>query len=85
MGMKSISEDGGACWQQWYRTRHSHLLSLSGLPPIDLCSKELALTVGCRYAQQLLENPRILRFLVKNHPVQLRAMQALLATFNQSV
>jgi hypothetical protein len=83
--MKSVSDDGGECWRQWYRTRHAHLLSLSGPPPKDLCANELALTACCRYAQRLLKNGRILRFLAKNHPVQLRTLQKLLATFDESL
>ncbi len=83
--MKSVSKDGGECWRQWYRTRHAHLLSLSGPPPKDLCADELELTACCRYAQRLLKNDRVLRFLTRNHPLELRTLQTLLTTFNRNL
>jgi hypothetical protein len=83
--MKSVGKDGGECWRKWYQTRHAHLLSLSGPPPKDLCANELQLTAGCRYAQRLLKNGRILRYLGRNHPVQLRTLQTLLAAFNRNL
>jgi hypothetical protein len=83
--MKSVSKDGGECWRKWYQTRHANLLKLSGPPPKELCLDELAITVCCRYAQSLLKNARILRFVAKNHPRQLRQLQTLLREFDQSV
>jgi hypothetical protein len=82
--MKSIDEDGGECWEKWYRSRKAHLLRLSGPPPKDLCVDELTLTLGCRYGEWLLLNPRVLRYLTKNHSADLRKLQDLLAEFEEA-
>jgi len=84
MGMKSIREDEGECWRKWYLTRRTNLLSLSGPPPKNLCDDLLNLTLCCRYVEWLLKNPRLFRFLSKNHPSQLRRLQSLLAEFDRT-
>ena len=85
MGMKSVSEDGGECWRMWYRTRREHLLRLSGTPPQNLCADQIKLTVCCRYAGRLLGNPRVLRYLSKNHPGELRQLRSILTSFDRTV
>jgi hypothetical protein len=82
--MKSAKDDAGAAWARWYRTRRMNLLCLSGEPPPHLCADELTLTICCRYAQWLLRNQRVLRFLNKNHPAELRRLQNLLAGFEKT-
>ena len=82
-GMISHKQDGGACWRQWYRTRKANLLRLSGEPPKDLCIDELNLTICCRYAETLLKNGRIRRYLLKHHPKELRQIEQVLADFRQ--
>lgn len=82
--MKSAKDDAGAAWARWYRTRRANLLRLSGEPPTHLCADELALTICSRYAQWLLRNQRILRFLIKNHPSELRRLQTLLVGFERT-
>jgi hypothetical protein len=82
--MKSINEDAGVCWVQWYSTRTANLLRLSGPPPKNLCADELRLTIGCRYAQGLLQNPHILRYLGKNHLADLLKLQNLLSDFERA-
>jgi len=82
--MKSAKDDAGAAWARWYRTRRANLLCLSGEPPPHLCADELTLTICCRYAQWLLRNQRVLRFLSKNHPAELRRLQNLLAGFEKT-
>jgi hypothetical protein len=79
--MKSVSEDGGECWEKWYRTRKTHLLRLSGPPPKSLCRDELNLTQCSRYTERLLKNPRILRYLMKYHPAEVLQLQTLLREF----
>ena len=64
-GMKSRKQDGGACWRQWYRTRKANLLRLSGEPPANFCIDQLNVTVCCRYAETLIANSRINRYLAK--------------------
>lgn len=80
-GMKSRNDDGGECWRKWYRTRGANLLGLSGPPPKDLCADLLNLTICCRYVEWLLKNPRLFRFLSRNHAGELRQLQSLLAEF----
>jgi hypothetical protein len=80
-GMKSRKQDGGACWRQWYRTRTSHLLALSGPLPKDLCKDQLKLTVYCRYVELLLRNARISRYLAKYHAGEVTKLKTLLTEF----
>jgi hypothetical protein len=82
--MKSVSQDEGKCWEKWYRTRKAHLLRLSGPPPKNLCADQLNLALGCRYAERLLENPRVFRYLSKNHSEELRKLQNLLGEFEKT-
>ncbi len=81
--MKSRKDDGGACWRQWYRTRRANLLRLSGEPPKNLCIDQLNLTVCGRYAESLLKNARITRYLAKYHPGELRGLQTLVREFDR--
>ncbi len=83
-GMKSRKQDGGACWRRWYRTRRANLRLLSGEPPQNLCIDQLNLTVCCRYAESLLNNARISRYLAKHHPAAQQSLQALLGEFEKS-
>jgi hypothetical protein len=84
MSMKSASEDGGECWRRWYCTHRANLLQLSGTPPKNLCADQLRLTTCCRYAEWLLKNPRVLRFLTKYHPAELRKLEDVLAEFQRA-
>jgi len=83
-GMKSRKQDGGACWRRWYRTRRANLRLLSGKPPQNLCIDQLNLTVCCRYAESLLNNARISRYLARHHPAAQQDLQALVAEFENS-
>lgn len=82
--MRSISQDGGESWRKWYRTRKATLLRLSGSPPKSLSADQLNLTVCCRYAGWLLENPRVFKYLSKNHLPELGKLQDLLAEFERT-
>jgi len=79
--MKSFDQDGGECYRKWHQTRLAHLLRLSGKPPQNLCIDELNLTVCCRYAELLMRNARINRYLGKYHPKELRQLQNLVEQF----
>lgn len=81
--MISRKQDEGACWKQWYRTREAHLLLLSGEPPRNLCADQLNLTVCCRYAESLIKNSRINRYLAKYHPKAFRELQMLVDEFER--
>jgi len=77
--MKSHEQDGGECFRKWHRTRKANLLRLSGEPPKTLCVDQLNLTVCCRYAESLLMNDRIRRYLLKHHAEELAQMEDLVA------
>lgn len=82
-GMVSRKDDGGACWRRWYKTRKVHLLAISGDLPKNLCMEQLRLTVYCRYAESLLANPRIGRYVAKHHPSELQTLRTLSAEFKE--
>ena len=81
--MKSVDQDGGVSQGKWIRTRRANLLRLSGEPPKTLCIDQLNLTVCCRYAESLVKNLRINRYLAKHHPSALRKMEKLLDEFER--
>jgi hypothetical protein len=85
MGMKSPKQDGGECRRKWHRTRKEHLLRISGEFRQDLCERELELTVCCRYAQWMLHNPRVHRYLIKNHASELHSLQNWLSEFERMI
>jgi hypothetical protein len=79
--MKSRNQGGDESWKRWYATRNRNLLEISGELPKNLCKDELNLTVTCRYAQSLLGNERVLRYLTKYHPVALGKLNHLFGEF----
>ena len=81
--MKSLDQDQGESNRKWHRTRLAHLLRLSGEPPQNLCIDELNLTVCCRYAESLMRNTRIKRYLAKYHPEELRQLNTLVEEFER--
>jgi hypothetical protein len=82
--MKSFEQDGGECLRKWHRTHRERLLGMCGEPPSTLCIDEVNLTVCCRYSESLLKNCRINRYLRKQHPKELRALENLLNNFESS-
>ena len=85
MSMKSVKQDGGELWRKWHRTRQEHLKHISGHFPRDLCAQELEMTVFCRYAEVLLRNQRINRFLSRNHATELLSLRNWLDRFEAKV
>lgn len=81
--MISRKQDAGACWERWYRARDARLRALSGEPPRSLCLDQLNLTVCCRYAESLIQNRRINRYLAKYHLESLCELQTLVAEFGK--
>ncbi len=81
--MKSLDQDGGECNRKWHRTRLAYLLRLSGEPPQNLCIDELNLTICCRYAESLMRNTRINRYMDKYHAEELRQLKNLVAEFER--
>jgi hypothetical protein len=82
--MKFVSQDRGECRRRWYEARTANLLRLSGEPPKNLCVDEINVTVCCRFAESLLDNSRIARYVAKYHTIRLRELQNLLAEFRET-
>jgi|SRR5581483_4917712 len=83
-GMKSFAEDGGVCQREWHRTRRRNLLKLTGDLPQNLCLDEIKLTICCRYAESLLKNLRVKKYLLKHHTAELQQLQKLLSEFEKA-
>ena len=83
--MKPRNHGGEESWKRWYATRNRNLLEISGELPKTLCKDELDLTATCRYAQSLLANDRVLRYLIKYHPVALGKLSHVLKQFESVV
>ena len=83
MPQKTIQQDGGEWLHKWYKTRMATLLRLSGEPSKTLCIDELNLTICCRYAEALLKNSRIRRYLLNNHSEELQCLETLLDDFRR--
>jgi hypothetical protein len=81
--MKSFDQDGGESYRKWHQARLASFLRLSGKPPQNLCIDELNLTVCCRYAESLMRNARINRYLGKYHPEELRELKHLVEEFER--
>lgn len=83
-GMKSFAEDGGVCQREWHRTRRRNLLKLTGELPQNLCLDEITLTICCRYAESLLKNPRVRKYLLKQHTAEMHRLEQLSSQFEQA-
>ena len=83
MPQKTIQQDDREWLYSWYGTRRATLLRLSGDPPKTLGLDALTLTVCCRYAETLLKNSRIRRYLQNNHSEELRELEKLLDEFRR--
>jgi|SRR5579864_188467 len=84
MSMKSFAQDGGTCHRQWHRTRREHLLQLTGELPTNLCLDEITLTICCRYAESLLKNPQVKKYMAREHPNEMRNLELVLAEFESA-
>jgi hypothetical protein len=65
------------------QTRKARLARILKSVPATLCIDLLKLTVCCRYAESLLKNPRVKRYLIKHHPKELSDLETLLAHFGE--
>lgn len=66
------------------RTRKARLERILESVPVTLCVDLLNLTVCCRYAESLLRNQRVKRYLAKHHPKELGDLETLLAKFERA-
>ena len=79
--MKAQPRDGAVSQRSWKRMRREKLAHILRTVPKTFSIDLLTLTVCCRYAESLLRNPRVKRYLAKHHPGELRDLEALLAEF----
>ena len=83
MPLISTQKDRASCLKKWESTRLSNLSQLSGERPKDMCMDELRLTVCCRYAQDLIQNVRIRKYLCKYHFEKLKTIEEFIRNFEQ--
>ena len=79
--MKSFEQDGG---ESQRRNRKAELARILRGVPQTLAVDLLTLTVCCRYAESLLKNPRVKKYLMKHHPEELSDLEMLLVEFHRS-
>jgi hypothetical protein len=81
--VKPFRRDCSEIRRKSVRTKKAKLARIMrGVPqtlPVDL----LTLTICCHYAESLLKNPRINKYLMKHHPEELRDLEVLLAEFER--
>jgi hypothetical protein len=82
-------DDGKMRWRwdgemrrKWERTRKAKLARIMRGVPQTLNVDLLTLTVCFRYAESLLKNPRVKKYLLKHHPEELSDLETLLAELN---
>jgi len=81
--MKSFEQNGG---EQRLR-RHNRKAKLARIMrsvPQTLAVDLLTLTVCCRYAESLLKNPHVKKYLMQHYPEELSDLEMLLAEFHRS-
>jgi hypothetical protein len=83
MPQKNSQKNDSERLRNWYKTRFATLLRLSGEPSKTLCIDEVNLTICCRYAETLLKNSRIRRYLLNNHSEELQRLERLLDDFRR--
>jgi hypothetical protein len=81
--MKCTELDGGESRKQWHRTRRANLLKLSGTLPENLCVDQLIATVCSKYADSLLQKPRVKRYLAKYHAADLKKLETQVKEFEE--
>ncbi len=82
--MKSLERYGVVSRRKWERTRKAKLARIMRAVPPTLPVDLLTLTVCWRYAESLLKNPQVKKYLMKHHPEELSDLETLLAELNGS-
>jgi len=70
-------------WRKAWRTRNSNLARIIRGVPQTLTFDLLTLAVCCRYAESLLKNPRVKKYVMKHYPEEVRDLETLLAEFER--
>jgi hypothetical protein len=65
------------------QTRKARLAKILESVPVTLCVDLLNLTICCRYAESLLKNPRVKKYLMKHHLAELSDLEMVLAEFGR--
>jgi hypothetical protein len=81
--VRAIRTDGHESRRKWVLNRRNNLVHLLADVPVSLPTDMLDLTVCCRYAESLLKNPRVKKYLIKHHPEKLHDLEALLGKFER--
>lgn len=82
--MKPVERDGAERMRNWWRNRKAKLASIMRGVPQTHAVDLLTLTVCCRYAESLLKNPRVKKYLMQHYPEELSDLEMLLAELNGS-
>jgi hypothetical protein len=77
--VKSFERDNSQRRRKWLRTRKTKLARIMRRVPQTLAVDLLTLTACWRYAESLLKNPHVKKYLMKYHPVELSGLETLLA------
>jgi hypothetical protein len=77
--MKPQPRDGAASRAAWKRLRREKLAHILRTVPKAFSTDLLTLAVCDRYAESLLANPRVRRYLSKYHPKDLMTLEKILA------
>ena len=80
--MKPFKRDA-EIWRKAWRTRNANLARIIREVPQTLTADLLTLTVCCRYAESLLKNPRIRKYVTQHYPKEVRGLEMLLAEFER--
>jgi hypothetical protein len=77
--MKARPRDGAVSVRAWKRLRRERLAHILRTVPKTFSVDLMTLAVCCRFAESLLKNARVKRYLLKYQPEKLHNLDALLA------
>jgi hypothetical protein len=80
--VKPIERDDNERRRKWRRNRKAKLARIMRGVPQTLAIDLLTLTVCSRYAESLLKNPHVKKYLMKYHPLELSDLERLLPELN---
>jgi len=80
--VKFFKRDNEKRLRNWWRTRRTKQARFLREVPQTLTADLLTLTVCCRYAESLLKNPRIRKYVTQHYPEEVRDLEMLLAELN---
>jgi hypothetical protein len=81
--VKSFNRDNEKRRRNWWGTRKAKVARALREVPQTFTADLLTLTVCCRYAESLLKNPRVKKYVMKHYPEEVRDLETLLAGFER--